>query len=229
MKRYITTFQTNAEYSAATLDTPNVSLVEEDMSVHYSPYVPTPPSFDGKFKLTYSDESVYSAACDSTSAITKSDVYAGSSSYEDIKEVIIGDCVTSIGDEAFEECYKITAVTIPNSVTSIGDATFSKCSALSSITIPSGVTLIDNYAFENCPRLTSVTIPNTVTSIGYSVFEGCEGLESVTIEATTPPTLGNNAFNYTNDCPIYVPSASVNAYKAASGWSTYASRIQAIS
>jgi hypothetical protein len=40
--------------------------------------------------------------------------------------------------------------------------------------------------------------------------------------------LGNNAFYNTNNCPIYVPSASVNAYKSASGWSTYASRIQAI-
>jgi hypothetical protein len=29
-------------------------------------------------------------------------------------------------------------------------------------------------------------------------------------------------------CIIYVPSASVDTYKAASGWSTYASRIQAI-
>ena len=45
---------------------------------------------------------------------------------------------------------------------------------------------------------------------------------------TTPPTLSSNALDYTNNCPIYVPSASVNAYKSANNWSTYASRIQAI-
>jgi hypothetical protein len=38
----------------------------------------------------------------------------------------------------------------------------------------------------------------------------------------------SSVFNYTNNCPIYVPSASVETYKSASGWSGYASRIQAI-
>jgi hypothetical protein len=36
-------------------------------------------------------------------------------------------------------------------------------------------------------------------------------------------------FDSTNNCPIYVPSGSVNTYKAADGWSNYASRIKAIS
>ena len=53
-------------------------------------------------------------------------------------------------------------------------------------------------------------------------------MKSVTVNATTPPTLGESALDYTNNCPIYVPAASVDVYKAASGWSTYASRIQAI-
>jgi len=33
------------------------------------------------------------------------------------------------------------------------------------------------------------------------------------------------AFNGTNNCPIYTPSASVEAYKTASEWSTLADRI----
>ena len=61
-----------------------------------------------------------------------------------------------------------------------------------------------------------------------NVFYNCTSLTSVTIEATTPPTLGNNVFYNTNECPIYVPSESVEIYKAANGWSNYASRIQAI-
>ena len=36
------------------------------------------------------------------------------------------------------------------------------------------------------------------------------------------------AFNDTGDCPIYVPAESVDTYKAESGWSNVASRIQAI-
>jgi hypothetical protein len=80
-----------------------------------------------------------------------------------------------------------------------------------------------------CGNLTSVTIGNGITSIGNTAFNLCSALRSVTVEATTPPSLLNaNAFNNTNNCPIYVPAESVNTYKAANNWSSYASRIQAI-
>ena len=117
---------------------------------------------------------------------------------------------------------------IPNSVTSIGKYTFQNCTGLTSVTIPSSVTSIGEGAFIGCSGLTSITIPNSVTTIGGSAFYLCSGLTSVTCESTTPPTLGIYTFDITNNCPIYVPSASVNTYKSASGWSSYASRIQAI-
>lgn len=90
------------------------------------------------------------------------------------------------------------------------------------------VTSIGNYVFQSCNKLTSITIGSGVTSIGNWAFKNCSGLTSVTVKATTPPTLGSIAFYYTNSCPIYVPSESVETYKSASGWSDYASRIQAI-
>ena len=89
--------------------------------------------------------------------------------------------VTSIGERAFFDCYRLTSVTIPNSVTSIGSNAFHGCSGLTSITIPNSVTSIGERAFFKCSSLTSVTIPNSVTSIGGGAFEGCSGLTSVTI------------------------------------------------
>ena len=88
--------------------------------------------------------------------------------------------MTSIGESAFRDCYRLTSVTIPGSVTSIGDYAFSGC-RLTSVTIPDSVTSIGDYAFENCSSLTSITIPGSVTSIGESAFSGCTGLTSVTI------------------------------------------------
>lgn len=146
----------------------------------------------------------------------------------DITTLNIPEGTTKIGDYAFDEYSSITDVTIPNSVKSIGNYAFQNCKGLTIFTIPDSVTSIGNSAFSFCSKLTSVTIPNSVTSIGTYVFNGCRSLTSVTIKATTPPTLGSNVFNNTNNCPIYVPAESVDAYKTATNWSTYANRIQAI-
>lgn len=124
---------------------------------------------------------------------------------------------------------QITGVNFPSGITSIGYDAFRGCSGMTSVTIPNSVTSIGGSAFYSCTGLTSVTIGNGVTSIGQEVFRYCTALTSITVVATTPPTLGSGAFTSTNNCPIYVPAASVETYKAASGWSTYASRIQAIS
>ena len=122
----------------------------------------------------------------------------------------------------------ITSVTIPDSVTSIAYAAFQNCTSLASIDIPSGVTSIGSNAFQSCTSLASINIPSGVTSIGKNAFQSCTSLTSITIKAITPPTLGSNVLDNTNDCPIYVPAQSVDAYKSATNWSTYASRIQAI-
>jgi hypothetical protein len=122
-------------------------------------------------------------------------------------------------------------VTIPDSVTSIGGSAFNNCISLTNATIGSGVTSIGSNAFFKCTDLTSITIPNNVTSIGVSAFSYCSGLSTVIVEPTTPPTIdGTNVFgNEASGRKIYVPDASLNAYKTATNWSTYASDILPIS
>ena len=102
-------------------------------------------------------------------------------SKSDIKRIIIGDGVTTIGEFAFNDCSALTSVNILNSVTTIKMQAFSNCSALTSVNIPNSVTTIGNYAFADCSALTSVTIPNSVTEIGDGAFAGCRALTSVTI------------------------------------------------
>ena len=97
-----------------------------------------------------------------------------------IKEIIVPDSVTSIGEGAFEG-FNSTNISIPDSVTNIGNKAFYHCRNLKSITIPDSVTSIGRAAFCGCSSLKSITIPDSVTSIGNCAFHCCENIKSITI------------------------------------------------
>ena len=124
------------------------------------------------------------------------------STYATIKEVVVGEGVENIVDDAFSGC-SIESVTfncanvgdwfsgyatlkeviLSENVTSIGDETFYNCSALESVTFAEGsqLTSIGDYAFNYCSALSSIALPNSVETVGTSAFEECSALESVTL------------------------------------------------
>ena len=122
-------------------------------------------------------------------------------------DIIIPDCVTSIGHSAFEWCENLTSVTIPSSVFSIGEYAFATCKKLTSITIPDNVTSIGHSAFADCEELTSITIPDSVTSIGRWTFFRCEKLISATIPGSVT-SIGDWAFPICGDLTIIAPEGS---------------------
>lgn len=172
-----------------------------------------------------------------------------------LTSVTIGNGVTSIGTAAFFGCTSLTSIVIPNSVTSIAGGAFTGCDSLTSVSIDSNAIVSSAYTsstnmknifglqiteyvignsvasigqstFQSSNALTSVTIGSGVTSIGDNAFNGCSGLTSVTVSAETPPTLGTSAFDdNASGRKIYVPAESVEAYKSAENWSTYADSI----
>jgi hypothetical protein len=82
-------------------------------------------------------------------------------------------------------------------------------------------------AFAFCNSLASVTIPDSVTEIGGYAFYDCTSLKEVYCKPTTPPSVGGSPMFSGNASgrKIYVPRASVDAYKAARYWSDYADDI----
>ena len=70
--------------------------------------------------------------------------------HSELEKAVISDGVTSIGNCAFYECYKLASVEIADSVTSIGNYAFLWCDSLPEVTIPNSVTHIGERAFSNC-------------------------------------------------------------------------------
>ena len=171
--------------------------------------------------------------------------------FSGLTSVSLPNTVTKIDKMAFSRCVSLPTITLPTGLTEIGFDAFAYDSSLESIVIPSGVTVLEFGALKFCTSLTSVTlsegiqsigyialayddsltnltIPSTVTFIDEHAMAFNNALTSVTCLATTPPTLANQNIFMSDDnlTAIYVPSASVNAYKTA--WSVYADKIQPI-
>ena len=172
-----------------------------------------------------------------------------------ISSITIPDSIESIDNSICRECHNLSAIygkyatddnrclivdgvlnsvapagltefVIPSGVTEIGMFTFYGLTNFTSITIPESVSKINASAFRWCSSMTSITIPESVSKIHDYAFEECSNLTSVYCKPTTPPAGGSWMFDdNASDRKIYVPTASVEAYKSASYWRAYADAI----
>lgn len=111
--------------------------------------------------------------------------YAPWYSYHDsIKEVVIGDGITGLGNGLFYKCTKLKHAELPASVKYLGAYIFSNCTALEEIVIPSSVSKIGEQAFWECVKLTSVNIPGNLVSIGSGAFCYCVNIETVSFKGS---------------------------------------------
>ncbi len=147
--------------------------------------------------------------------------------------ITIPQGVKSIRDYAFQYCNNLTSIVVDEN--NIVYDSRNSCNAIietnsntlvvgcSTTVIPESVSAIGLNAFCGCGSLTSITIPENVTSIGNWAFANCFNLSSITCEATMPPTIGVSSTFYGVDIsiPVYVPAASVEAYKSAEYWSAF--------
>ncbi len=225
------TFYPSSIYSSATLTVPGPKAVTTYRAANYwknftniTPAHPYDFALSGIYYLitgtntlsvTYKDTN-YNSYTSTQVSVPATLTYSGTT-YK----------VTAIGDNAFRKCTSMTKVNIGSNVTTIGQYAFYN-SGLTTITIPDNVTTIKSNAFASCSNLAIVTIGKGVTSIAAQAFDS--PVTSVTCSATTPPTMSNtNAFRTStyDYATLYVPAASLSAYRTASGW-RYFAKIQPI-
>ena len=201
--KYITLFETAAAYDAATLDLPNVSLIEETMSVGYKPWVETKlvckynvtsTSDPTALRSSYEQNIFKSMEIDGVmldalvTEYTFDTVGVHTVKYELYDETKLGNSAPVFDNINLIECI------IPDSVTSIGVHAFESCTSLTSIDIPDSVTSIGYSAFSGCSGLTDVTIGSGVTNIYEHAFVNCNNLIHIVSNAMTAPTITLDTF-----------------------------------
>ena len=138
---------------------------------------------------------------------------------------VISNNVTSLGNEAFENCAGLTSILIGSSVTNVGNSAFSGCFNLASLTLPGSVTSLGDAAFGGCSNLTSITIPASVTNVGVGAFANCSRLTQAYFLGDAPGVDGtdgsvDNSVFAGETGTAYYTSGTANWSDTFGGWPT---------
>ncbi len=108
-----------------------------------------------------------------------------------LKELILPDSLTKIGNFAFYNCDGLTKVQLGSGLKTIGEKSFYDCDSIGEIKIPDSVTEIKCQAFYDCNGIASVEFGSGLEIIEESSFEKCTQLKTLEIGV---PIIGNRAF-----------------------------------
>lgn len=167
------------------------------------------------------------------------------------------DTATEIPQQLFRDKTYLRSVTFPT-VTTINQYAFAGCTKLESVSFPALESIAGTYAFQNTAITEFITGEAFDTKLPSSTFNGCTKLKTadfrhidltsgIAANALKCINLDTLIIRNTDGVPklvssglsgatkivngtgyIYVPAEMVEAYKAATNWSTYADQIRAI-
>ena len=148
-------------------------------------------------------------------------------------KVIIGNSVSSMGNNAFLGCSNLVEVHISDiaawcgigfaseSATPLlyGNDLYLNGALVTDLSIPDNITEIKSYAFFGCSSLASVTMHENITSITNRAFDECSNLAKIYCKSTTPPAIhyldaykDEGAFPFNCEMKIYIPREAYDAY-----------------
>lgn len=150
-----------------------------------------------------------------------------------LKSIHIPASVKELADNSLSACHSLETITVDKDnqyYTSEDDVLFNKTKTIlyfypiikeGDYVIPNTVTELKD-AFDFNQYTTSVTIPKSLVKMTYYSFGFCSGLKTLICLADVPPTINKYTFyNTDKSITIYVPAASIEAYKNADYWSEF--------
>ena len=126
-----------------------------------------------------------------TVTVTDSSIPRDAFRNANVKKVVLGDGVTSIGSYAFYSS-SLMNIVFNEVITSLSDSAFGECWSLRSVTLTSSIKSI-NASFKNCSNLVTVNFAEGLESIGSNSFFGCTSLREFTLPDSLA-SIKNKAF-----------------------------------
>lgn len=157
-----------------------------------------------------------------------------------------------IGSYTFSGCSFVGDLSLPDNISYLGESAFKNSNIRGTIVIPSSIEVItgsdyytsgpfswtkierleigdnveaiNSYAFLACESLNFLKIGKNVSVIEEGAFAGCTSLQTIVCLATTPPEMNSSVFKDVDfsHCVVEVPESSVENYRHADGWKTFA-------
>ena len=129
----------------------------------------------------------------------------------------------SDGYSPFYRNTSLESVTITDKETEISENEFYGCTNLKNVTLGDGIEAIGSYAFSGCAALEDFTFGSSLDSIGKEAFSDCTAMTRLVSRTAIPPVCDPQALDDINKwtCKLYVPDASIDAYKAADQWKEF--------
>lgn len=126
-----------------------------------------------------------------------------------IKELVVEEGVTALGNRLFTAATQLSKVTISGSLTSIGARCFTDCTSLTEVVFPntSALVTMGEVAFNGCINLETVNLGTTqISTLSRKVFAACPALTTLTIPHTvtsiSADAFGSTSNVYTNKLEV---------------------------
>ena len=144
-----------------------------------------------------------------------------------LKNVHLSKSLTILPNSTFNQCSQLTELDIPGTVTYIGNGAMYKCTSMKRLKIgdkdaPAGTTDIEHYALAYSNELERLELGANLDSLTYGSLEDLGNVKLAICWATTPPRCNENAMGIAFSRTIlYVPKASLDAYREARMWKKF--------
>ena len=124
---------------------------------------------------------------------------------ENLESVILPNGISSIKDNAFDECLNIKgSLTIPEGVKTIGYRAFCLSGFTEHLSIPDSVEEIGELAFAYAGFKGDLIIPESVRKIGASAFAYCKGFDGKVVIPSSVESINAGVFGYSSNIKMIV-------------------------